>query len=273
MRSLVDPPRRALPSPASSSGCFETMRAYGGTIFRLSEHLRRLHASATVFGVRLPMPSAALGRMLRQALRRSGLREAVVRIALMPEAPGFRVGVPSVVVKAIEPPSGAQYRRGLKVAIVPTRKFEVGAIDPQGKFSARLGSVMAVMEAQLRGADEAIFLDAMTGSVTESTASNFGLITGGALLGAPCWLGLLPGVTWQALTEVARQLRMPVHEVPLTRHDVYNADEVVLSSTIKEVIAVTQVDGRRIGAGRPGPHAGRLHRAFRALVKRELRIA
>ena len=147
MQAVIVAPRHALPSSASSSGCFETMRAYGGTIFRLSEHLKRLEASAAAFGVRLPVEADRVGRMLRQAVRASGIREAVVRIALMPETSGVRVGVPSIVVKAIEPPSGAQYRRGLKVAIVPTRKFEVGAIDPQGKFSARLGSVMAVMEA------------------------------------------------------------------------------------------------------------------------------
>ena len=248
------------------------MRAYGGVIFRLEEHLKRLQASATAFGVRLPMAPAQLGRTLRRTLAASGIREAVVRIALMPAETGWRTGAPSIVVKAIEPPSAAQYRRGLRVAVVPTRKFEVGQIDPQGKFSARLGSVMAVMEAHVRGVDEAMFLDTMTGSVTESTASNLGLIRDGAVCGAPCWLGLLPGVTWHALIEAAGALRLPVREAPLTRHEVYNADEAFLSSTIKEVIAVTQVDGRRIGTGRPGPITTRLHRAFRALVKRELRI-
>jgi branched-chain amino acid aminotransferase len=223
-----------------------------------------------MFGLRCALPLEALGHRLRQVLRRSALREAVVRVALIPEEPAWRVGVPSIVVKAVEPPSAAQYRRGLKVAIVPTRKFEVGAIDPQGKFSARLGSVLAVMEAQLRGADEAIFLDTMTGSVTESTASNLGVIEDGTLWAAPGWLGLLPGVTWQAMVEVAVSLRVSVRERPLTRHEVYNADEVLLSSTIKEVIGVTRVDGRRIGTGRPGPTTRRLHRAFRALVQQEL---
>ncbi len=268
---ITEPARHGLPSFVSSSGCFETMRAYGGVIFRLEEHLRRLQASATAFGVRLPSAGAQLGRTLRHALKRAGIREAVVRIALVPAESGWRAGAPSIVVKAIEPPSAAQYRCGLKVAIVPTRKFEIGAIDPQGKFSARLGSVMAVMEAQLRGVEEAIFLDTMTGSVTESTASNLGVIINGVLLSAPGWVGLLPGVTWQALVEAAPALGLAVRERPLTRHDVYNADEVMLSSTIKEVIAVTEVDGRRIGTGRPGPFTTRLHRAFRALVEREVK--
>ena len=128
------------------------------------------------------------------------------------------------------------------------------------------------MEAQLRGVDEAIFTDGM-GAVTESTASNLGIIRSGRFLAPPCWQGLLAGVTWQALMEVARRLRIPYHEQPMTRHELYNADEVFLTSTIKEVLSVTVIDGRRIGDGRPGPSTTRLLRAFRALVRRELGLA
>lgn len=267
MSAWCDPRQWALPSASSSSGCFETMRVYDGQIFRLEAHLARLSGSMQYLGLRLSMSTRSLGRRLQEAVQAVGIREAIVRVALMPDA--RRLAAPSIVVQPVVLPTPSAYRRGIRVAVVPTKKFSVTQIDPQAKFSSRLGSVMAVMEAQLRGADEAIFLDA-TGYVTESTASNLGVIKAGAFLAPPCWLGLLAGITWQTVAEIARGEGLPMQTVPLTRHDLYNADEVFLSSTIKEVLAVTNVDGRAIGDGRPGPHTQHLHRAFRQLVNREL---
>ncbi len=300
--SLHDPLRGPLPNEAGTNGCFETMRAYGGRIFRLDTHVDRLIASATSVGLTLPGRPSTFARRLSHALTRSGIQEAIVRVALWPPhladaacgsasaaasitqkrqrglLGSCQVGgwpqptgpaQPSIVVQPVALPPAVAYRRGIRVATVPARKFSVGSINPQIKYSARLGSVLAVVDAQLRGMDEALFLDA-TGGVTESTASNMGMVKGGDIFTPPCWLGLLAGVTRDVLFELAHTLRLPIRETPLTRHDVYNADEVFLMSTIKEVLAVTEVDGRRIGTGRPGPTARKLHRAFKQLVKREL---
>ena len=282
MPSRVEPAFWSLPDAQSAGGCFETMRAYGGTIFRLEAHLQRLAGSAQYLDVRIPERAGQMALRLRHALAASGLREAVVRIALIPRPvlwrrgrgrpDSLRLARASIVVQPVQPPAPELYARGITVAIVPTRRFPIGQIDPQAKFSARLGSVLAVMEAQLRGVDEAIFTDGM-GTVTESTASNLGMIRRGRFLAPPCWQGLLAGVTWQALVEVARHLGMAYHEQPVTRHELYNADEAFVTSTIKEVLPVTTIDGRRIGDGRPGPSTTRLHRAFRALVRRELGLA
>ncbi len=269
MQPLADPLSGTLPQETRSNGCFETMRAYGGPIFRLEGHLDRLYASAQFLGTRLPPGRNQLARQLVHALKRSGLTEAVVRIALFPQEQG--AARPAVVVQPASLPPAVAYRNGIRVAIVPTRKFSVGSISPQAKYSARLGSVLAVMDAQLRGVDEALFMDTL-GYVTESTASNFGILRGGAIFTPPCWLGLLAGITRDVLFELAADLRLPIREIPLTRHDLYNADEAFLTSTLKEVLAVTEIDGRRIGTGRPGPVAKRMLRAFRALVRRELRL-
>ena len=267
MKPFVDPPRREVPDESASNGCFETMRAYGGRIFRLEDHLDRLYASAQFLGTRMPADRRQLGRQLMGALARSGLKEAVVRVALMPRRGAM--AFPSIVVQPATIPPSSTYRRGIRISVVPSRKFFVGSIDPQAKYSARLGSVLAVMDAQLRGVEEALFIDAI-GSVTESTASNFGIVSGGAILTPPCWLGLLAGITRDVLFELAERLRVPIRETPLTRHDVYNAEEAFLTSTLKEVLAVTWVDGRRIGAGRPGPITRKLLIEFRKLVRREL---
>ena len=264
-----NPARGALPRESASNGCFETMRAYEGHIFRLDAHLDRLRASAQDLGVALPWDPQELSRQLQRALASSKLKEAVVRIALLLRPNGGTV--PSIVVQPATLPPASAYRRGIALAVVPTRKHPVSTIDNQAKYSARLASVMAVADAQLRGADEALWIDAL-GSVTESTASNFGIVRDGTIVTPPCWLGLLAGITRDILCELAASLRIPLQELPLTRHDVYNADEAFLTSTLKEVLPVTAVDGRTIGTGRPGPMTRRLLEAFRRLVRKELRI-
>ena len=269
MQRLVEGIREGRVDERLGNGCFETMRAYQGRIFRLGSHLDRLYASAQTLQTRPPKDRAGLARQLTGALARSGIQEAVVRVALMPQARGE--ARPSIVVHTAELPPQAAYRDGLRVVVVPARKFSVASIDPQSKYSARLGSVLAVQDAQLRGGDEALFMDGR-GYVTESTASNFGIVARGEILTAPAWLGLLWGITRDVLFETAKDLRLTIRAVPLTRHDLYNADEAFLTSTLKEVMPVTRIDGRPIGTGRPGPVTKRLLGAFRRLVERELKI-
>ena len=269
MPRLVEPARSPVPTEQRMNGCFETMRAYRGRIFRLEAHLDRLYASAQFLGTRAPSDRRRLAKQLTDALARSGLREAVVRVALM-----VRRGhdaKPSIVVQPAIRPSPEQYRNGIRVAVVPARKFSVGSINPQSKYSARLGSVLAVMDAQLRGVDEALFLDE-TGSITESTASNVGIISRGVIRTPPIWLGLLAGITRDILFELADALHVPIQETPLTRHDMYNADEAFMTSTLKEVLGIVWIDGRRVGRGRPGPVTETLRKAFRTLVDHEISV-
>jgi branched-chain amino acid aminotransferase len=270
MPNIVEPSSWNLARDATRNGCFETMRAYRGRIFRLEAHLDRLDASCRYLGLRPPANRRRLAERLRQAIAAARLKDAGVRVALMPRE--GEAAEPSIVVQAIRPPSSTMYRRGIRLAIVPTRKLSVSTIDPQAKSSARLGSVLAVIDAQLRGADEALWVDAM-GYVTESTASNFGIVREGAVLTPPCHLGLLAGITRDVLFEVARELRIAIQEVPLTRHDVYNAAEAFLLSTIKEILPVVNVDGWVIGTGKPGPITRRLLQAFRRLVQKELKTS
>ena len=208
MPRLVEPISRwPVPEETASNGCFETMRAYHGRIFRLEAHVDRLYASAQFLGTRPPAQRRQLAGQLTAALGRSRLQEAVVRVALMPQR--HAEARPSIVVQPIQPLGAAVYRRGLRVAVIPARKFSVGSITAQAKYSARLGSVLAVLDAQLRQVDEALFMDAL-GYVTESTASNFSLVKHGAIVTPPCWVGLLPGITRDVLFELARQLRLPI---------------------------------------------------------------
>ena len=267
MLNGTDRLRWGLAEERIADGCFETMRAYAGRIFRIEAHLERLYASARSLGIRMPVDPRGLRRQLTEALKASGRREATVRIALMPR--GRLIACASIAIRRVAVPTASAYRRGIRVVTVPTRKCAIGAINPQVKYSARLGSVLAVIDAQLRGADEALFMDG-AGFVTESTASNIGVVRDGKILTPPCSLGLLAGITRDVLFELAEVLRCEIREMPLTRHELYNAEEAFLSSTIKEVLPVSSIDGRRIGTGRPGAVTRRLQRAFRRLVEREM---
>lgn len=294
MPRLLEPKNWMLPQADSSNGCFETMRAYRGRMFRLDDHMDRLYASAKYLGTPLSIQKHQLVEQLVEALRDSKLNEAVVRVALIPPPPAFAEGEaafaarpsgpaggggmmpdqggcskPSIVVLPVKLPSASAYRKGIRVAVTPTRKFSTNTINSQSKYSARMNSIMAILDAQARNVDEALFMDAQ-GYVSESTASNFGIIYKGTLLTAPCWMGLLAGITRDVLFEVARKLRIPYKEVPLTRHDLYIADEAFLTSTIKEVLSVTMIDGRKIGTGKPGPVTQKLYNAFHKLIRKEL---
>ncbi len=278
MPKVVEPRYGNLPDETGSNGCFETMRVYRKKVFRLDAHLDRLYASAKFLGTAVPKREDLRARLLKR-LKQSQLAEAVLRVALIPRSDGSLgnrrlfsstapQGLISIVVQPVILPPASVYRQGVHVAVVPTRKFPVSIVDPQAKYSARLGSVLAIMDAQLRTVDEALFTDA-TGYVTESTASNFGIIRKGAMFSSPCWVGLLSGITRDVLREIAQSLDVPFHEVPLTRHDLYVADEAFLSSTLKEILPVVSIDGRRIGTGWPGPISRALHRAFRELIRSE----
>lgn len=268
MPAVVEPKTGVL-SEAVASGCFETMHAYEGKIFRLDAHIERLEASSRYLGVSVSMSRKELVRKLSMALKTSGLKEATVRVALLPQRSRAKKSLVSIIVQPSESPSSTAYKQGITAAVVPTKKFSVAAIDPRAKYSARISSILAIAEAQLRGVDEALFMDDL-GCVTESTASNFGIIKNGRLLTPPCWLGLLGGITRDVTLEAAARIGVPVSEIPLTRHEVYTADEAFLSSTTKEILPIRMVDGRRIGSETPGPFTRRLQRAFTALVRKEL---
>jgi branched-chain amino acid aminotransferase len=260
----------AVPDEWDTHGCFETMRVYQGKVFRLREHLVRLYESAHYLQTRPNQSLAVLEQELLAAVAQSGLQEAVLRVALVPH--GDRPTEVRAVVQPVVMPSEREYQQGIAIAVVPARSFPVASIDPRAKYSARLGSKLAILDAIARGVDEALFLDAR-GFVTENTASNYAIVRFGKVLTPPCYLGLLWGVTRQMLFDCAQRLGVACEERPLTRHDIYNAEEAFLTSTIKEVLPIVKVDGRRIGTGNPGPVARQFLQAFRVYVEEELGIS
>jgi branched-chain amino acid aminotransferase len=262
-----------------ADGVFETMRAHGGTVFRLRAHLDRLRAGAAALGIPVPEElEAALASGVRHAAGR-GLRDAAVRLTVSrgPGAQGVAwpdVMRPTVVLTVLPLPRfpRAAYERGITVAIASGRRNE-RAMTAGLKTLAYTDAVVAFAEARARGADDALFLDTEE-HLSEGSSSNLFLVLGDVLVTPPLSCGALPGITRAAVLECARALDIPGAERVLARRDLRAAAEAFLTSSLRGVAPAVRVigdgaDAYAVGGGAPGPVTRRLMRAYAELVRRE----
>ncbi|HET9986597.1 MAG TPA: aminotransferase class IV [Longimicrobiales bacterium] len=244
-------------------GLFETMRAYGGRVFALREHLERLRRGAERIG--LPLPDG-LERAVCETVAANRLDDAAVRLTasrgagdglLPPEAPS-----PTVVVAA-RPyrPDPAWHERGIRAALARGRLDEHRATAGL-KALGYLEAVVAVAEARAAGCDDALFLDT-AGHLAEAAASNLFVVVDGELLTPPLSCGILPGVTRAAVLRLAARRGWTAHERALEPASLERATEAFLTSSLREIVPLVEVGGRVVGAGRPGPLAGALLSEYR----------
>ena len=158
------------------------------------------------------------------------------------------------------------YENGLEIITSSYTRPHQNALSPRVKSLNYLNNILAKIEAIRAGCLEAIMLN-QAGEVAECTGDNIFVLKGGVLKTPPPEAGILQGITRDFVLELAAQVGIPARESALTRHDVYTADEVFLTGTAAEVIAVTKVDGRVIGGGKQGPLTKKLRDAFTAAVR------
>ena len=251
-------------------GLFETMHSYGGRVFRLEEHYRRLSEGAAV----LDLPPALTLDDLRAAidtlLERNGLGDAYLRLTVTAgPAPDDGGASPSVLLVA-RPLSGypsALYRRGMAAVTSATRRNEASPLS-RVKSLNYLDNLLAREEARRKGADEAILLNTR-GLVAEGSASNVFLVSDGRLLTPGLDSGVLPGITRAAVLELAREAGIACAEGEVATEALVQAAEAFLTNSIMGVMPLTRLDGRPIGSGRPGPVAGAIRRLYARTVARE----
>lgn len=256
-------------------GVFEGIRVYGGRVFKLDEHVRRLYESAKSILLEIPIPPEEMKRLILEAVRRNGLQDAYVRpivtrgrgdLGIDPRKCGRPTVV--VIVDQIQLYPERAYREGLRMITATHRKSPSDSLNPRIKSLNYLNQILARLEANLAGADEALMLN-HEGYVCECSADNVFVVRSGEVWTPPAHLGILRGVTRDAVLEIARDLGIPAFERTFTLHDVYTADEVFLTGTGAEIGPVVWVDGRVIGSGKPGPVTLRLLQAYRELTARE----
>ena len=255
-----------------TGGVFETLRSYGGKILALDLHLARLAESAKGIGRRLPFKLAALAQWVRKSLNDSKMPDAYIRLmaSFEPDGPG---GILILAMRPFAGPDPALHSKGVRVRTASVRKSSLKAQSPAVKSNQYLGAVMSLLEESPRATDgpyfETLFLGP-EGFLAEGRISNVAIVKGGALFTPSGSCGILMGVTRHLVLEAAAAEGIPCRETPLTRHELYTADEAFLTTTLSEVVPIVAADGRRIGSGRPGPLTRRIHGAYRRLKERHL---
>ncbi len=254
-------------------GVFEGIRMYHNRVFKLREHIERLFWSAKAILLDIPMTAEELIRATVETCRENNLRDGYIRL-LVTRGKGTlgldprRCPKPSVIIIAttLQLYPAELYEKGMTIATVPTTRNLVNAVNPAIKSLNYLNNILARIEANNAGVEEAILLNS-DGFVAECTADNVFIVQKGRLLTPPLSAGALYGITRNTVLDCARALGIPSGEPQLTRYDVYNADEMFLTGTGAEMIPVVKVDGRVIGTGHPGPITHRLLAAFRETTK------
>jgi branched-chain amino acid aminotransferase len=252
---------------------FEVLRTYGGVPFALDEHLARLRRSAERVAIELPVDDRSLRDEVERAVAASGNVESYVRIvvtrgsgplSLDPDTAEHPLRV--VLVEAVTPPAPEAYARGVGAVLVHTRRAVDGTAAAGAKVTNYLANLLAVREAKARGAHEALVVDAH-GHVVEGASSNVFVVHGGRVATPPETAGILAGITRARILSAAAALGVAVEERDLSVDDVTGADEVFITSSIRELLSVVHVDGLPVGAGVPGPVARALHAEFRRALQ------
>ncbi|MES1035230.1 branched-chain-amino-acid transaminase [Bacillus pumilus] len=256
-------------------GVFEGIRVYNGNIFRMKEHLDRLYDSARSIMLNIPYSLEELTEKMIHTVERNGLKDAYIRLVvsrgagdlgLDPNNCGRANTVIIVEPLAIFPKH--LYETGIDIVTVPTRRNRPDVLSPKVKSLNYLNNILVRIEAHMADVSEALMLNDQ-GYVAEGSADNVFIYKKGKLYTPPGYIGALEGITRNAIMEIAEDLGYEVKEEPFTRHDVYTAEEVFLTGTAAEVIAVVKVDGRTIGEGQPGVHTNKLLEQFRKRVVEE----
>jgi len=255
-------------------GVFEGIRVYNRRIFRVEKHLDRLYASAKSIWLEIPMARKEMGRLMEEAVAKSGLQDAYIRLIVTRGIGDLgldprKCPKPSVIciVDAIALWPADRYDKGLVVISAATPIHHRESVSPRVKSLNYLAHILAKVEGIAAGVDDIIMLDP-AGFVAEASGENVFVVTNGTVKTPPVYAGILRGVTRDAVLDLAREATYTTEEVPLNRYDLYTADEVFLTGTAAEVIGITKVDGRVIGGGVPGPVTKELAKRFKALATR-----
>jgi branched-chain amino acid aminotransferase len=255
-------------------GVFEGIRSYSGKVFRMDEHLERLWNSAKAIWLEIPMSQPEMSKAIYDTLAANGITDGYIRV-LVTRGVGTlgldpnRCERPQIIIIAdkIALYPEELYQKGLEIITVSVARTHPAALSPRIKSLNYLNNILAKIEGIQGGCIEALMLN-HKGEIAECTGDNIFLIRKGRLLTPPIDAGILEGVTRDTVIGLARDKGIEVCEIPLTKHDVYIADECFLTGTAAEVVPVVKVDSRTIGEGTPGPMTRDLMARFHELTRK-----
>ena len=252
---------------------WEGLRLYDGRIFKLEEHLARLRSSAGALALaEIPSDEKIIGE-IRKTLAANRMRDGVhIRLTLTRGVkytsgmdPRLNQSGPTLIVLA-EHKAPVYDRAGLRLVTSSLRRFDPDALDPKIHHANLLQSILAKIEANGAGADDALMLD-RRGFVAETNATNFFIVTGGVVMTSRA-VACPEGITRATVLELCAENGISSRVKDLSLTEAYRADEAFCSGTMGELASVTEIDGRTIGDGQPGPMTAHLGELFQALTAR-----
>ena len=255
------------------SGVFEGIRCYetesGPAVFRLQEHLERLHGSAAVYNIEIPYSVKELEESVCELITRNGFASCYIRpiVYLGSASLGLHPGKCPVEVAIMAWPwaaylgaEGLEY--GVRITVSPWRKFHSSMMPTTAKACGQyLNSILAVQDAFSRGYDEGLLLD-INGSLAEGSGENLFVIRDGKIVTNKADDSILMGITRDAAIEIAGELGFSVEAKSLELDDLLDADEAFFTGTAAEITPIREVDGKVIGDGLRGPLTKQLQDTF-----------
>ncbi|MEW6070035.1 MAG: branched-chain-amino-acid transaminase [Candidatus Thermoplasmatota archaeon] len=249
-------------------GVFEGIRAYNGRIFKLEEHVDRLYESANAIDLKIPISKQEFCNKIIETCRKNAVKDGYIRVVV---TRGYgdlgldprKCKAPTIIIIA---KSIALYghKEGLTMITTTIRRTPAQCLSPNIKSLNYLNNILARIEANHAGVDEALMLDT-DGYISEASADNIFYVKGD-LITTPPTATNLKGITRATVLELARELGYDTRVSLFTLFDIYNADEVFLTGTAAEIESVVKIDGRVIGDGKPGKVTKRLAEAYKKLV-------
>lgn len=241
-------------------GVFEGIRIYGGQIFEEEAHLRRFFESAKAIRLDLPMTRQQLSEAMYATLEANGITgDGYIRLVCTRGVGKLGIAIqtaacPCIIIIAdrIALYKPEVYKRGLRLIFSSFTRNHPNSMSPRVKSLNYLNNILAKAEAVDAGADEAIMMTTQ-GTVAECTGDNLFIVRKGELLTPPASEGILEGITREVVMKLARKRGIPTLEKVLIRHDMYVCDECFATGTAAEIVPVTEIDGRPVADGKPGP--------------------
>jgi len=253
-------------------GIFEGIRAYNGSVFRLKEHIDRLYRSAHMIMLEIPMAKEQMIQAVLETLRKNSLKDSYIRLivtrgvgdlGLNPKKcakPTIIIITDTITLHKVE-----AKEKGVTAMLSWVKRDPVDATSHEIKSLNYLNSILAKIEANIAGVDEAICLD-KNGFICEGVAENIFMVKNGKLFTPPSYTGALQGITAEEVMRLARRLGYDVEEKNITPYELFNAEEAFFTGTAAEIIPVREINKRTVDSGKPGPITKKLIAEFSKAV-------